>query len=109
MKKIISNLEKNVFCGIEIKKGLNKLNDKDFKKLFEDKLFLNFHKKGLIKIIETKKPLIKADKPKNADNKTQNKLTYNEMLQFVKENNITVKSNRKKDLIEAIEKFKKGE
>lgn len=109
MKKIISNLEKNVFGGIEIKKGLNKLNDKDFKKLFEDNVFLNFQKKGLIKIVETKKPLIKADKPKNTDNAAQNKLTYNEMLQFVKENNITVKSNRKEDLIEAIEKFKKGE
>ena len=100
MKTITSFLEKNIFNGITIKKGLNKLTNSQFEKAMKDKAFIAFLDRGLIREIAVKtqdeKRVISEIKP---DFDT---MSYAELKKYVTENNIEVISMKKADILKVL-------
>ena len=100
MKTITSFLEKNIFNGITIKKGLNNLTDSQFKKAMQNKAFAAFVDRGLIREITAKTPdekrVVASVKP---DFDT---MAYAELKKYVIKNNIEVASMKKADILKAL-------
>lgn len=107
MKTITSFLEKNIFNGITIKKGLNNLTNSQFEKAMQDAAFATFVDRGLIREIAAKTPdekrVVASIKP---DFDT---MAYAELKKYVKANDIKAASQSKADLLAAIKNYKKGE
>ena len=89
--KLISKLENNVIAGVLIKKGKNEIEDAVYNTLCKDKHFARFVKNGYI-VKET------GDKP---ENKFES-MTYDELKQYVKDNNIEVPSLKKADILKVL-------
>ncbi len=100
MKTITSFLEKNIFNGITIKKGLNNLTNSQFEKAMQDAAFATFVDRGLIREIAAKTPdekrVVASIKP---DFDT---MAYTELKKYVTENNIEVISMKKADILKAL-------
>jgi len=97
MKTIISSLEDNIFSGILVKKGLTRVRDKDFELLRKTREFKTAVNNGFIRLVtaDVAKPNV-PDKP-NFDT-----MSYAELKQYVTDNNITVASMKKVDILNAL-------
>lgn len=97
MKTIISKLENNIFSGILVKKGINKISDKDYNVLLLDVNFCTFSGLGFIKIKGAKFEKVKEEVKKSFDD-----MSYQELVAYVKANNIKTASKSKVDILAAI-------
>lgn len=101
MIKINSKLEKSIFGGIELKKGINKYRNADYARMSYDREFKRHILVKNIQIMdmsapEPVKPILKAEKPDYA------KMSYNELVKFVKANGIKTKSMKTADILAAL-------
>lgn len=100
MKTITSFLEKNIFNGITIKKGLNNLTDSQLKKAMQNKAFAAFVDRDLIREITAKTP---DEKRVVSEAKFDfNSMSYTDLKKYVIENNIEVSSMKKADILKAL-------
>ena len=100
MKTITSFLEKNIFNGITIKKGLNNLTDSQLKKAMQNKAFAAFVDRGLIREITAKTP---DEKRVVSEVKFDfDSMSYADLKKYVTENNIEVTSLKKADILKAL-------
>lgn len=97
MKTITSTLEDNIFSGILVKKGTNKISDKDYNILLSNSDFFGFTLLGFIRI----KNFLKKE-AKEAFTKSFDDMTYQELLAYIKKNNIKVPSNKKADILKVL-------
>lgn len=98
MQKVLSKLENNKFSNVVVKKGLNLINDKDFKTLSDNTQFKSFVEKGYIQI-KAKAKKINTEKP------DFNSMDYNELKKYIKNNNIEVPSLKKDDILNVLNKI----
>lgn len=106
MHIIVSKLENNIFSGILIKKGENKISDKDYNTLLLDVNFVTFvglkylsvQNKTFTKVTEAVEE-IKNEKP-DFENMTQP-----ELKSYVIKNNIEVQSFKKVDILAALKQI----
>lgn len=104
MKTIISKLENNIFSGILVKKGTNKIFDKDYNVLLLDVNFCTFTGLGLIKVegaISAKVKKAVAEVIEEVK-KSFDDMTYQELLKYVKKHNIKVPSTKKADILKVL-------
>lgn len=110
MIKLYSKLENNEFSGILVKKGLNTLTDEKFEILKHDSGFYQAMYNGFIDVTEDNPvaapepipaPVENNDPPQPVD---FNKMNYQQLLKYCKQNGIQVSSNKKADLLAAIQK-----
>lgn len=103
MIKINSKLENNIFGGVELKKGINKYKNADYARMSHDRNFKRHILVKNIEIMELSAP--GAVKPAGADKEKidYTKMSYNELVKFVKKNNIETKSMKTADILEALE------
>lgn len=102
MIEIKSKLENNVFGGVILKKGINKYRDCDYARMNFDKEFKKHLIVGNIQILGLKpveKPVKKEKKP------DYTKMSYKELVQYVKDNKIKIKSMKTADILEALQKL----
>ena len=98
MKTIISKLEDNIFSGILVKKGENRLTDKEC-----DILFKNHHfcaatgsRYVFLRLSDVPKPKAEITTP------DFDQMTYNELKAYAKKHNVKPASNKQADIIEAL-------
>lgn len=100
MIEIKSKLENNVFGGVVLKKGINKYRDCDYARMNFDKEFRKHLIVGNVQILGLKpveKPILKKEKL------DYTKMSYKELVQYVKDNKIKTKSMKTADILEALQ------
>ena len=105
MYTIISKLENNLFSGILIKKGENKVTDKDCFELIKDITFNRYVETGFIKIEEKKE--LKTKTPPTNDGETNNEPTleemkYQELVKLAKSKGIDTNKKKKEEIIKEL-------
>lgn len=101
MIEIKSKLENNVFGGVVLKKGINKYRDCDYARMNFDKEFRKHLIVGNVQILGLK-PVEKPVKQKK-EKPDYTKMSYKELVQYVKDNKIKTKSMKTADILEALQ------
>lgn len=94
MKTIFSKLEDNIFAGILVKKGENKITDKECEILFKNHHFCAAAGRGFIFLQHTSR--------ENNSAPNFDEMSYAELKKYVLDNNIAVTSMKKADILEAL-------
>lgn len=113
MQLIISTLENNLFNGILIKKGENKIAEKICLELIKDITFKQYVEKGFIKIEEKKE--LKPKTPPTNNGGTNNEpaiygepdnaledLKYQELVKLAKSKGIQTNKKKKEEIIKEL-------
>lgn len=111
MKTVISKLENNILSGILIKKGENKISDKDYQTLLLDVNFVTFIGLNYLKV-EGKKftKVTKAVKETIEEDLDFESMSYQALKAYVQDNNIEVPSFKKADILAVLKQIEeKGE
>lgn len=111
MKTIISKLENNVFSGILVRKGKNKISDKDYQTLLLDVNFVAFTGLNYLKVegAQFTKVAKAVDKTIEEDMDFES-MSYQDLKAYVQKNNIEVPSLKKADILSVLKQIEeKGE
>lgn len=105
MKTLISTLEDNIFLGVLIKKGVNKIPDKIYNNLISNPVFRARMTLGQIK--EQGQKTKSAAKTAETIQQTTDfdSMSYDELKKYVKENNIKTDSMKKADILKALKQL----
>lgn len=98
MKTIFSKLEDNIFSGILVKKGENKLTDKECKILFQNRYFCVAAEKDFIFLRFSDAPA----KPKEVTTPNFEQMSYYELKDYAKEHDIKPKSQSRAEILKAL-------
>lgn len=105
MKTLISTLEDNIFLGVLIKKGVNKIPDKIYNKLISSPVFRARMTLGQIKE-QGQKTKAAAKTAETTQQATDfDSMSYDELKKYVKENNIKTGSMKKADILKALKQL----
>lgn len=103
MHIIVSKLENNIFSGILIKKGENKISDKDYKTLLLDVNFVTFVGLKYLSVQGQIFPKVTKAVEEIKDKKLDfENMTQPELKSYVIKNNIKVPSFKKVDILAAL-------
>lgn len=111
MKTIISKLENNVFSGILVRKGKNKISDKDYQMLLTDVNFVTFISLEYLKVEGAQfTKVTKAIKETIEEDLDFENMSYQDLKTYVRQNNIEVPSFKKADILVVLKQIEeKGE
>lgn len=102
MHTIISKLENNLFNGILIKKGENKVPDKDCLELIKDITFNRYVEKGFIKVEEKKELKTKTPPANDGETEGLENMKYQELVKLAKSKGIDTNKKKKEEIIKEL-------
>lgn len=102
MHIIVSKLENNRFSGILIKKGENKISDKDYNTLLLDAAFVTFLDHEYLSVQNKVTEVVEEIKNEKPDFEN---MTQPELKSYVIKNNIEVPSFKKVDILVALKQI----
>lgn len=102
MHIIVSKLENNIFSGILIKKGENKISDKDYNTLLLDTAFVTFLDHEYLSVQDKVTEVVEEIKNQKPDFEN---MTQPELKSYVIKNNIEVSSFKKVDILAALKQI----
>lgn len=102
MQTIVSKLENNLFNWILIKKGENKVSDKDYLELIKDIIFKQYVENGFIKVEEKKE--LKTKTPPTNEGETQGleNMKYQDLVKLAKSKGIDTNKKKKEEIIKEL-------